>query len=146
LLKRAQDALAEFTYSDETIRKIAEISKGNITLALNLLKSLALKAESEGKKSIDEVELDYEVDCPEEKLSRDEKAILKILKEWKSLPGGRLYDFYTESVKYPRGKRAFRNYMHNLCLKGLVRNVGEKRGRIYEIVEEDEHVENRNRM
>jgi len=139
LLERAREALEEYTYSEETLRKIAELSHGNVTLALNLLKSLALKAENEGKKSIDEVELDYEVDCPEDKnLNVDQKVIMKILREWKSLPAGRLYDFYCEKAKYPKGKRAFRNYMQDLCLRGLVRNIGEKRGRIYEITEGEE--------
>jgi hypothetical protein len=95
-----------------------------------------LKAESEGKNSIDDVEFNFENDCAEDKLSEDERTLIKILKEWKSLPAGRLFDFYREKARYPKCKRSFRNYMQGLCLKGLVKNVGEKRGRIYEIVEE----------
>jgi hypothetical protein len=103
---------------------------------LNLLKSQALKAESEGKSSIDDVELEYEVDCPDENLSRDEKIIVKTLEEWKSLPSSRLYDFYVEKARHPKGRRSFRNYMQDLCTKGYVRIIGEKRGRVYEIVEQ----------
>jgi len=136
LVNRAEEALEKYTYSEETIRKIAETSSGNVTLALNLLKSQALKAESEGKSSIDEVEFNLENDCPNDKLSDDEKTLVKILGEWKSLPGGRLFEFYRERARYPKGERSFRNYMESLCLKGLVRMVGEKRGRIYEIVEQ----------
>ncbi|MCJ7631222.1 hypothetical protein MUP77_02300, partial [Candidatus Bathyarchaeota archaeon] len=136
LLERAREALAEYTYSEETIRKIADLSQGNVTLALNLLKSWALKAESEGKNSIDKVELDYEMDCPGENLGRDERILLKILEEWKSLPSSRLFAFYREKAHYPKGERSFRNYMQNLSLQGLVRNVGDKRGRVYEIVEQ----------
>jgi len=145
LLRRAEEALEKYSYSEETIRKIAEASSGNVTLALNLLKSQALKAESEGKNSIDDVEFNLEFDCPNDELNDDEKTILKILKEWKGLPGGRLFDFYREQARYPKGERSFRNYMRNLRAKGLVRIVGEKRGRIYEIVE-DAHVKNRFRM
>jgi len=136
LMASAEEALEKYTYSEDTIRKIAEASSGNVTLALNLLKSQALKAESEGKNSIDEVEFNFENDCPNDRLTEDERTLVKILKEWKSLPGGRLFDFYRGQVRYPKGERSFRNYMHNLCLKGLVRSMGDKRGRIYEIVEE----------
>lgn len=136
LLNRAEEALEKYTYSEETIRKIAEASSGNVTLALNLLKSQALKAESEGKSSIEDVELNFENDCPNDKLNDDERVLVKILEEWKSLPGGRLFEFYRGQAKYPKGERSFRNYMESLCLKGLVRMVGEKRGRIYEIVEQ----------
>jgi cell division control protein 6 len=137
ILERARESLEEYTYSEDTLKKIAELSGGNITLALNLLKSLALKAENEGKKSIDEVEFEYEVDCPEDKnLNVDQKVIMKVLREWKSLPAGRLYDFYCEESRYPKSRRAFRNYMQDLCSKGFVRNIGEKRGRLYELVEE----------
>ena len=128
ILERAKEALEEYTYSEETLRRIAELSQGNVTLALNLLKSLALKAEKEDRKSIDEVELNYEVDCPEHRnLSLDQKVIIKILREWKSLPTRRLYDFYCEKAKYPKGQRAFRNYMQDLCSKGFVKSIGEKR-------------------
>jgi Cdc6-like AAA superfamily ATPase len=138
LLERAEQALEKYSYSEDKIRKIAEMSKGNITLALNLLKSLALKAENEGKDSIDDVELGYEIDCPDGMLNRDKTVILKILKEWKSLPSSRLYDFYTEKARHPKGRRSFRNYMNDLCTRGFVRNIGEKRGRVYEIVEQEE--------
>ena len=135
---RAEQALEQYTYSEDTIRKIAGISQGNITLAFGILKTLALKAESQDKKSLDDVEFDFEVDCPDERLNRDEKIIVGILKEWKSLPSGQLYDFYTEKARHPRGERSFRNYMRNLCRKGYVKIIGQKRGRIYEIIEQPE--------
>ena len=129
--------MQDYTYSDETLEKIAEASHGDLTLALNLLKSLALKAENEGKESMDEIEFEYEADCTEDgNLNVDQKVIMKILKEWKSLPAGRLYDFYREKAKYPKSRRTFRNYMRNLSLKGLVKDIGKKRGRIYELIEE----------
>ena len=136
LQHRAEQVLEQYSYSEDTIRKIAKISPGNITLALVLLKSLALKAESLDKKSLNDVELNYELDCPDENLSRDEKVIVSILEEWKSLPSSRLYDFYTEKARHPKGRRSFRNYMQNLCARGHVRIIGEKRGRVYEIVEQ----------
>lgn len=136
LKHRAEKALAKWTYTDAIIRKIAERVKGNITLGINLLKLAALNAENEGKKAIEESDIPEVEDCPV-KLSSDERLLLKILKEWKSLPASRLYDFYVRSLRYPKGQRSFRNYMQSLCLKGLVRAIGEKRGRIYEIVDEN---------
>lgn len=61
---------------------------------------------------------------------------MKILEEWRSLPASRLFDFYVQRARYPKGQRSFRNYMENLCAKGLVKAVGDKRGRIYEIVDD----------
>jgi len=134
LLERAREALEETAYSQDTIRKIAQASSGNMTFSLNLLKALALKAESEGKGSIDEVEYDYEVDCEDEGLSADERILVRILKEQKSLASNALYGFYSRRARHPKSRRSFRNYMQNLCTMGLVRNVGEKKGRVYEIV------------
>jgi len=56
------------------------------------------------------------------------------LQQWKSLPASILYDFYVQNTRHPKGERSFRNYMENLCSKGLVKAIGEKRGRIYEVV------------
>jgi cell division control protein 6 len=134
LKDRAEKALAKGTYSDQVIKKIAEKIKGNITLGINALKLAALKAEREGKKAIEESDVQINEDCPP-KLSEDEKVLLKILEEWKSLPASRLYDFYVQSTKHPKGERSFRNYMESLCSKGLVKAIGEKKGRIYELVD-----------
>lgn len=136
LKDRAEKSLAKWSFNDAILKRIAEKVKGNITLGINTLKISALNAQSKGKKSIEESDLPEIEDCPV-KLSFDEKVLLKILQEWKSLPASRLYDFYLQNAKYPKSERAFRNYMQNLCLKGFVRAIGEKRGRIYEIIEED---------
>jgi len=139
LKDRADKALAKWTYTDPVIKKIVEKIKGKISLGINVLKLVALKAESEKKKAIEETDIPtINVDCPQ-KLSQDEKVLLKILKEWKSLPSSRLYDFYLQDSRHPKGQRSFRNYMGNLCSKGLAKAVGEKRGRFYEIVEGEEN-------
>jgi Cdc6-like AAA superfamily ATPase len=66
LLERAREALEGTAYSEDTLRKLVQTSNGNMTLSLNLLKALALKAESEGKDSIDGTDYAYEVDCEDE--------------------------------------------------------------------------------
>jgi Cdc6-like AAA superfamily ATPase len=144
LKERAEQALAQGSYTDETIRKISEKCNGNIALAISMLKSCALKAEAENKKTIDEIDLEpmiVEHDCPQ-KLTLDEKILLKILHEWKSLPASRLFAFYREKARIPKGERSFRNYMQALCSKGLVKALGDKRGRTYEIVGENDKGEN----
>jgi len=140
LRDRAEKALAKWAYSDAVIRKISEKIRGNIALGINALKLAALKAENENKKAIEETDVQIDNDCPI-KLTHDEKIILRILEEWKSLPASRLYDFYVQETRHPKGERSFRNYMESLCSKGLVRAIGEKRGRIYELVEEDSDVD-----
>ena len=136
LKNRAEKALARWSYSDSLLKKIAEKCKGNVALGINLLKLAAINAESKNKKTIDESDIPQIEDCPL-KLSYDEKTLLKILKEHKSLPASKLFELYVQNSKHPKGERSFRNYMRNLCLKGLVRAIGEKRGRFYEIVEGD---------
>jgi Cdc6-like AAA superfamily ATPase len=135
VLNRAKEALEENTYSENALRKIVQLGSGNIALCLNLLKALALRAATENKASIDDVEYDYEADCENERLSSDERTLVKILEEQKSLPSNILYSSYSERARHPKSKRSFRNYMQNLCAIGLVRNIGEKRGRVYEIVD-----------
>jgi Cdc6-like AAA superfamily ATPase len=135
LKAKAEKALAKWSYSDAIIRRIAEKVKGNIALGINALKLAALRAESRNKKAIEESDLPEIEDCPI-KLSIDEKLLLKILQEWKSLPASRLYELYVQNTRHPKGERSFRNYMENLCSKGLVKAIGEKRGRIYEVVED----------
>jgi len=134
LKARAELALGKWAYTDALTKRIADSVKGNIALAINALKVAALTAEGRGKRAIEEADIPEIEDCPM-KLSVDEKVLLKILEEWKSLPARRLYDFYLQSVRYPKSERSFRNYMESLCSKGLVEAIGEKRGRVYEIVE-----------
>lgn len=142
---RAEKALTKYSYSDTVLKKIAESIHGNITLGLNVLKAEALKAENEGKKTVEESDIQIEGDCPGPNLTRDEKIIFEIMQQWKSLPSSRLYTFYVERSRHPKGERAFRNYMHSLCSKGLVEAVGDKRGRIYEF-KDDENVQNNGKV
>jgi len=140
LREKARLSLNEGSYTDIPLRRIAEKLGGNITMAMAILRALALKAESEGKNTIDEISLEDllpENDCIDE-LNNDERTIFKILSELKSLPSYQLYNIYAKTARYPKCERSFRNYMENLCAKGLVRAVGERKGRIYELVENNE--------
>jgi Cdc6-like AAA superfamily ATPase len=144
LKNRAEKALTKWSYTDAVLRKIAEKSRGNLSVAINALKAAALKAEGENKRTVEEADVQIENDCPP-KLSIDEKTIVKIMEEWKSLPASRLYDLYVQSSRHPKGERSFRNYMESLNRKGFVKAVGEKRGRVYEI-EGGESVQGNDKM
>ncbi len=132
LMDRAKEALAEGTYTEAIIQKIAASVDGNIAEGINVLNASALKAEGEKRNAIDEADLEH--DCPLTDLTGDQKVILQILEEWKELPSGRLYAFYRERAKIPKGERSFRKYMEGLCEKGFVKAEGDKRGRIYELI------------
>jgi len=137
LRDRAKAALQESSYTESSLRKIAEKIGGNITLTLSVLRAASLKAENENKTSINEVDLDLmlpQEDCLDE-LNSDERTIFKILSEQKSIPSNRLYALYAQTVKYPKCERSFRNYMESLCSKGWAKAIGDKRGRVYEVVE-----------
>src|SRR5207249_10413081 len=142
LKTRAEQALGKYTFKEATLRKIAEKTKGNIALAITILRACALLAESQGKRTIEDVNVDdimRQHDCPV-KMSTDEKTLVKILEEWKSLPSNRLFQFYRSNSKYPKQERSFRKYMAKLREKGLVKAVGDRTGRHYEIVSGERHV------
>ncbi len=136
LKSRAEQALAKYTFKEATLRKITEKTNGNIALAITILRACALLAESQGKRAVEDVNVDdimRQHDCPV-KLSVDEKTLVKILEEWKALPSNRLFQFYHSTAKYPKQERSFRKYMAKLREKGLVKAVGDRTGRYYEII------------
>ena len=136
LKARSEQALAKYTFKESTLKKITEKTSGNIALALTTLRACAVLAESQGKRTIEDINVDEilrQHDCPV-KLSTDEKVLVKILEEWKSLPSNRLFHFYSTAAKYPKQERSFRKYMAKLREKGLVKAVGDRTGRYYEIV------------
>lgn len=136
LKERARVSLDSSSYTDSLLKKIAQRIGGNITMALAILRAIALTAENQGKKSMDMISLSEML--PDEdvldELGNDERTIYRILSETKSMPSSRLYSAYAERAKYPKCARSFRTYMENLCNKGLVRFIRQKKGRIYEII------------
>lgn len=131
LLDRAQSALKQGSYTKSLIKKIAERSKGNVALGISLLKACVAKAESENRKSILESDIPGSI-VENPRLTDDEQTIFEILKDKVRVPASKLYRIYSETAKYPKGTRAFREYMRRLRAMGLVKAVGEKRWRIYE--------------
>jgi chromosomal replication initiation ATPase DnaA len=122
--------------SDEIIQKIVEKSGNNLTLALNMVKSI--EANHGRVSSLERFDFD---ETNRKSLSEDESVILQILKQQKKIPSGELYSLYCEGSEYPKSERSFRNYMEVLCKKRLVKSIGEKRGRFYEMIEGNKSLE-----
>ncbi len=144
LKSRAEQALAKYTFKDATLRKIAEKTRGNVALAITILRACALLAESQGRRAIEDVSVDdvmKQHDCPV-KLSTDETTLVKILEEWKTLPSNRLFQLYRSNAKYPKQERSFRKYMGKLREKGMVKAIGDRTGRYYEIIRGEKNVGN----
>jgi len=136
LKARADLALSKWSVKESTLRRIVDKTRGNIALSLNILHACALYAESEGKKTIEELELAEilrQHDCPVN-LAEDERTLLNILEERKSLPSNALFQLYRSIAKYPKQDRSFRKYMQRLRERGLVKAFGDRTGRHYEIV------------
>jgi hypothetical protein len=123
--------VAIFKINDEMLRNIVEKSNGNITLALNMLRSV----EANHRNTAAMEHIDF-FDVPSSNIPNlESSAILQILEQRKRLQSGELYRLYCEDSEYPKSERSFRNYMQDLCRKGLVRSIGDKKGRFYEIIE-----------
>jgi Cdc6-like AAA superfamily ATPase len=133
LKNRAEKALEKWSYDEGILKRIVEKSNGSASLAINSLKLAAINAEKRRSRRIEEK--DIPKNNPGSPLKRDERVLLEILKNHGNLPAGVLYQLYRHSVSFPRCERAFRNYMQSLASKGLVRAMGDKKGRMYEVVE-----------
>jgi len=101
LKTRAEQAFARYTFKESTLGKISEKTKGNVSLCITILRACALLAESQGRKTLEDLDLDEirrQHDCPV-RLSVDEKTLVSILEEWKSLPGNRLFQFHVRESR-----------------------------------------------
>jgi Cdc6-like AAA superfamily ATPase len=133
LESKARHLLGEGSYKESLVVKVAQLCNGNIGYGETLLLAAALEAVNSKKDCVDESDIP-ELQTKGEALGYDEKIILEILKEQKSMQGGQLYKAYCERTKFPKAERTFRNYMKELCEKNLVKAIGTNKGRVYEIV------------
>jgi len=136
LRERATEALIKSSFTDELLAEISERARGNMKLAINLLRTAAYKTQGENRERIEIADLPkalYPLDNPNN-LTRDERMILEILEEKKRLRSGELFDLYRQQSCPAKGERSFRSYMENLCSKGFVKATGVNRWRTYELV------------
>ncbi len=131
LAERARLALRDGSYDQELLMEIAKRSKGNVTMALSLLRASIVRAEMENREKVSTEDIPNFVDENQE-LSDDELILLEILRERKRVKGSELYKLYYRKSKNPKTPRSVRKYMQSLKAKGLVRCIGAKRWRIYE--------------
>lgn len=117
---------------DDVLVSIAERVDGNITLAVNILDSM--RARNAEDADLIEDFFSYQNDGSEHS-NEDCELILQILSQRKKLPSGELFRLYQESAEFAKSERSFRKYMETLRNRNLVRSIGEKKGRVYEIVE-----------
>ena len=122
--------VANLKVSDEKFRKIVEKSDGNLTFALNMLRSVEV---NHGNITAIE-QIDFCDVLPNKIPNMGSSEILHILEQRKRLPSGELYRLYREKSQYPKSERSFRNYMQDLCRKGLIKSIGDKKGRFYEVI------------
>lgn len=100
-------------------------------MGISLLRACVTKAEGQNRKSILESDIPASI-VNNPKLTDDERTIFEILKGKGRVPASKLYRIHSKIAKYPKGRRAFREYIRRLRAMGLVRAIGEKRWRIYE--------------
>lgn len=115
---------------DEAIRSIVAKCNGNLTFALGISKSIQVN-----KGKIESLGLIGLSDKPTRNRDEDDKVILGILGDRNRLPSGKLYNLYCQKFEFHKSERSFRNLMQALCNRGLVKSIGDKRGRSYEITE-----------
>lgn len=117
--------------SEDILYRIVQKSNGNLSFAINVLAAIANMDYAQAMDYIS-----FLRDTEDEKLARDKSLLLEILQESQSLPSGELYQLYCEKLEHPKSERSFRKYMQALCKQGLVKSIGEKKGRMYEIIED----------
>ncbi len=140
LKERAQEAFGKSSFTDELLIEISERTRGNMALAINVLRTAALEAQCEKKNRIEITDLMDTLNpaSNSRKLNEDESVLLEILMERKQLSSGELFALYKQRTTSSKGERSFRNYMENLCTKGFVRADGTNRWRVYELSKSDE--------
>lgn len=131
IMKEKLDSSKHESISETLLRRIVEKCGVNLAFTLNMLETAILKAN--GKNELNRIDLLE--DNPLDEVSNDDhRIILQILQKSNRLQSGEIYRLYCERSEYPKSERSFRKYMQVLCKQGLVKSIGEKKGRSYEII------------
>jgi len=132
IIKERVNSVYKFPMDDNLLKKTVEKSGSNLTFALNMLNTIASKAGRKNVRLIDYIT--FFEDVLDETSNEDHRIILEILRHSKRLPSGKLYRLYCERLEHPKSERSFRKYIQVLCRQGLIKSIGEKKGREYEII------------
>lgn len=133
IIKERANSIYKFPIDENLLQRIVEKSGSNLTFALNMLDTIASRANRKDEKLIDYIT--FFQDAFDEISNENHRIILQILKQSKKLPSGEIYRLYCERLEHPKSERSFRKYMKALAKQGLVKSIGEKRGRFYELLE-----------
>ncbi len=127
----------------EHLETIADAAAGDARVAIRVLRSAARLAEADGETTITADHVREAI--PEARqsikqrtvdaLTRHQKVLYEIVGEAGEIAPGELYESYQGRVDEPKSKRTVRKYMSKMDQYNLIRSLGEKRGRTYEIVE-----------
>lgn len=95
---------------DEIIQRIVEKNEGNLTLALNILKSI----EANHGKSDNIERIDFSNETAHKTVNENHSIILNILKKQNKRASGQLHSLYCQKSEFFKSERSFRNYMQTL--------------------------------
>lgn len=135
-------ALRPSSISDEVVRAIAIMAKGDARVALLTLKAAAINAEAKDLSQVTLEEVKQAIKGAKrlrlsyllKKLNQDQRVIYEILRKRVRIASGKLYEEYCKTVSEPVVDRAYRNYMKSMSDLGLVRVEGSGRWKKYEVI------------
>ncbi|WP_254528527.1 Cdc6/Cdc18 family protein [Natrinema gelatinilyticum] len=146
LAKRAEKALEPGVVTDTQLRTIADAASGDARVGIGILRSAAYCAERRGLGSITAETL--EVAIPDartairrktvEGLIEHQRVLYDVIAEAGEIEPGDLYEVYERRVEEPKTNRTLRNYLTKMVHYDLIEAVGERRGRTYRLVDEDD--------
>ncbi|MGH9922009.1 MAG: Cdc6/Cdc18 family protein [Nitrososphaerales archaeon] len=135
-------ALRPTSISDDLLRTVSVIAKGDARVGLLTLKAAARNAQEKRLLLITIEEVKHAIKGAKilrlsyllKKLNQHQRVIYEILKKKVRMASGRLYEEYSKVASEPVVDRAYRNYMKRMIELGLVRVEGSGRWKKYEIV------------
>lgn len=146
LKDRAEFAFIPRAIEEKYLRIIANESRGDARVSIDILRNAALNAENDdsSKISITHVKKAYTETISSkkkmilEKLNEDQKILYKIIEQSKNVSSADLYKKYLEERKKAKKdaitERTFRKYMNALTKQNLIKAEGDVRWRRYEII------------
>jgi cell division control protein 6 len=142
LKERVEYGFRPNTITRSLIKLIALAAGGDARVAIEILAKAGKIADSKALEKVDTIEVEeaisqinrFESLYPVQKLNEHQKAIMKILSQYKRMNSGDLYRAYTRVIPNPVVDRAYRKYMKKMVKMSLVKDEGKGRWKIYETI------------
>lgn len=149
LRDRVQSGLEPGVVTYEQLHRIADAAAGDARVAIGTLRTAAKSARQDGAGTITDEMIANAVPAAQDsiqqqtvdRLTDHQQVIYEILQDVdpdEGISAGPLYEAYEERVSNPRGRRQVRKYLAKMAHYNLVRQKGEKRGRTYHPVVEEQ--------